>query len=338
MANEKTILLSGTEQEAKISGQNCDIRNDTVDIVYASRRSPVVAGEDGVMSIPAGQAVELRDTCGTLYLLGTGSVALAAHDDTELVFRCAPAGGGGGTVDAEARNAINIHSSNSSIHLTSEDVAEVASNPNILINSDFRGIINQRGQSVYSAAGYTVDGWCLAKSGTIEKIGTVTVADDGLVIESSGTRLDAYLRQYIEGFERLVGKTVTVSLEVAELAGEFKLAQYYGSENDTYTISSEGVHTHTFTVKQTTVPKNGIQLYTSSGDAKGKFKWVKLECGSHATLFAPPDVATELAKCQRYYQVRSTGDIDPVDLRPSMAEITDVMQRGDGNYAYIAEL
>ena len=33
-----------------------------------------------------------------------------------------------------------------------------------------------------------------------------------------------------------------------------------------------------------------------------KLNWAKLELGSVATPFVPPDPATELAKCQRYYQ------------------------------------
>lgn len=41
--------------------------------------------------------------------------------------------------------------------------------------------------------------------------------------------------------------------------------------------------------------------------------------------------------CQRYYQVRTANDIDPLDMRPVMAAITGVKQV-TGGYAYIAEL
>ena len=53
--------------------------------------------------------------------------------------------------------------------------------------------------------------------------------------------------------------------------------------------------------------------------------------------FVPPDYAAELAKCQRFYQVRTTNDIDPLDIRPSMRTITDIKQV-TGGYAYVAEL
>ena len=65
--------------------------------------------------------------------------------------------------------------------------------------------------------------------------------------------------------------------------------------------------------------------------------WVKAEIGSVATLFVPPDPATELTKCQRYYQIRTTNDVDPLDMRPSMRTITDIKQV-TGGYAYVAEL
>ena len=65
---------------------------------------------------------------------------------------------------------------------------------------------------------------------------------------------------------------------------------------------------------------------------------MKLELGSIATPICPPDTATELAKCQRYYQIRSTNDIDPVDLRPSMRATPTDIKKVTGGYAYVAEL
>ena len=74
---------------------------------------------------------------------------------------------------------------------------------------------------------------------------------------------------------------------------------------------------------------------TQIGDSL-TIEWMKLENGS-ATLFVHPDYAAELAKCQRFYQVRTTNDIDPLDLRPSMRTITDI-KAVEGGYAYVAEL
>lgn len=123
MANIKTIALTGAETAVSISGQNCDIRNDGTDVVYASTEAGIVAGADGVLSIPAGGAAKLLDANGTVYLLGTGSVMLCGNDYSELVFKsAATSSGGGGGEDTVARNAINAHAGNSEIHLTTAEL------------------------------------------------------------------------------------------------------------------------------------------------------------------------------------------------------------------------
>ena len=85
---------------------------------------------------------------------------------------------------------------------------------------------------------------------------------------------------------------------------------------------------------------SAVSIGFNKGNEAGnslKLAWAKLEGGSLATPFVPPDYAAELAKCQRFYQVRTTNDIDPLDLRPSMRTITDIKQV-EGGYAYVAEL
>lgn len=128
MANIKTIALNGAEIKAEISGQNCAIRNDGTDTVYASRTAGVAAGADGVLAIPAGQSAVLRDTCGALFLLGTGSVQLVGADYDSVPFKTVSASGGSG-VDDVARAAVSAHASNAAIHLTEDKlnaaVAEV---------------------------------------------------------------------------------------------------------------------------------------------------------------------------------------------------------------------
>ena len=80
----------------------------------------------------------------------------------------------------------------------------------------------------------------------------------------------------------------------------------------------------------------GFNKGTEAGNSL-KLAWTKLEGGSLATPFVQTDYAAELAKCQRYYQVRTTNDINPLALRPSMRKITDI-KAVEGGYAYVAEL
>ena len=326
MANEKTINLAGSEAEVKISGQNCDIRNDGTDTIYVSRKANVAGGADGVVSIPAGQAVKLLDTCGTVYLLGTGSVQLCGNDYGYPVFKTsATASGEGGGVDEAARNAINAHAGNTDIHLTTADVAECVSNPDLLINPNFK--INQRGKTEYSAQGYTVDRW------HIWNYGTVTVTDDGVTVTAGEAK--TYFKQTVE--ENLDNMTMTLSVETDD--GTFSAT---GTSDDVSYPSNKKVMGVAIGEADLGLWKNpsgqyimqfGIPAATSLS-----LKNVKLEIGGIATPFTPPGAAVELLKCQRYYQVHTTGDIDPIDLRPTMAAIKDIKERSDGNYEYIAEL
>lgn len=131
MANIKTIALSGAETAVYISGQNCDIRNDGTDIIYASAMPGVTAGADGALSIPAGGAAKLLDTGGAVYLLGSGSVQLCGNDYSELVFKSAATSSTGeGGADTVARNAINAHAGNGEIHLTRAELQEAVEGAN----------------------------------------------------------------------------------------------------------------------------------------------------------------------------------------------------------------
>lgn len=311
MSNYKTIALTGAETEVKISGQNCDIRNDGTDTVYAGGSSGVVAGADGVASIPAGQAVKLLDTNGTVYLLGTGSVLLCGNDYAEPVFKsAASASSGGGTEDTVARNAINTHAANGEIHLTAEKAIEAAattiSNPNILINSWFgKGVINQRGQTEYNANNaYTVDQWKLWKYNATN-CGTVEVTDDGVLLTSSGEGGSVQLSQALERAD-LVGQTVTISCEVADVVGTWILYQHGASPRITITEAGVYALTTTWADVSSTMGLTFAQALASP-EASCKLKWIKLELGSVATQFVAPNPATELAKCQRYFYALPYG-------------------------------
>lgn len=119
----KTITLTGIEIKVDYSGgTNVWLRNDGAATVYAATTSGITAGADGVVSIPAGQAAGIYGACGTVYLLGTGSVLLVGSDYTTCPFKTATSSGGSG-VDEVARAAIEAHSGNTEIHVTSAEKA-----------------------------------------------------------------------------------------------------------------------------------------------------------------------------------------------------------------------
>ena len=334
----KTITLAGAEIRADYSGgTNAWLRNDGTTTVYASTAPGVTAGADGVVSIPAGQAAAIYGACGSVYLLGAGSVQLVGSDYTACPFKTSAQGGGSGA-DSVARAAIEAHAGNADIHVTAAEKSawDGLSNPNLLINPDFR--VNQRGQNEYST-GYTVDRWyspgkCSAApiSGGVKLTSTVTA--------SSTTH--AFWQNF--EFPLPPGK-YTLSLKAADVTGvwaaRIRTVTAAGDYVDSYYTPRLQAGINSVTVE---LPDSEYISAVSIGFNKGneagnslKLAWAKLEGGSLATPFVPPDYAAELAKCQRFYQVRTTNDIDPLDMRPSMRTITDI-KAVEGGYAYVAEL
>ena len=103
--------------------------------------------------------MRIDGACGTVYLLGTGSVQLVGSDYTACPFKTSAQGGSG--ADSVARAAIEAHAADADIHVTADEKAywNTLSGKNDLDNPDFR--VNQRGLSEYST-GYTVDRWYIS--------------------------------------------------------------------------------------------------------------------------------------------------------------------------------
>ena len=335
----KTIALSGAEIRADYSGgTNAWLRNDGTATVYASTAPAVTPGADGTVSIPAGQSVGVYGANGTVYLMGTGSVQLIGSDYSTSPFKASSTQSGGSGADSVARAAIEAHAGNADIHVTADEKAywNTLSGKNELDNPDFR--VNQRGQNEYST-GYTVDRWyspgkCSAApiSGGVKLTSTVTA--------SSTTH--AFWQNF--EFPLPPGK-YTLSLKAADVTGvwaaRIRTVTAAGDYVDSYYTPrlQAGINSVTVDLSDSeyiSAVSIGFNKGTEAGNSL-KLAWAKLEGGSLATPFVPPDYAAELAKCQRFYQVRTTNDIDPLDIRPSMRTITDIKQV-TGGYAYVAEL
>ena len=334
----KTIALSGAEIRADYSGgTNAWLRNDGATTVYASTAPGVTAGADGVVSIPAGQAAAIYGACGSVYLLGTGSVQLVGSDYTACPFKTSAQGGSG--ADSVARAAIEAHAADADIHVTADEKAywNTLSGKNDLDNPDFR--VNQRGLSEYST-GYTVDRWYISTDKC-----KAAPESDGIRLTATAA-LTSNTHAFWQNIEfPLAPGKYTLSLNVSEVSGvwsaRIRTVNASGDYVDSYytSVLHEGVNKVSVDLpdgEYISAVSVGFNKGTEAGNSL-KLAWAKLEGGSLATPFVPPDYAAELAKCQRYYQVRTTNDIDPLDLRPSMRKITDIKQV-TGGYAYVAEL
>lgn len=206
---------------------------------------------------------------------------------------------------------------------------EIASNPNLLINPDFK--INQRAKGVYSGQTYTADCWkCISSKGQ------VNFGSGGITISNTAGK-ECKIQNYVE--RDLTGKTITLSacidgtvykvsgIATTDMTTWSKQLKVYFDDKGYLLFGSHQVSPPLFFV-----------MLTSSAGKSFTCQWVKLELGGIATPFTPTDPATELAKCQRYYQIRSTNYNSVVDLSPSMRITPTVTQIGSSRYAYSAEL
>ena len=335
----KTIALTGAEIRANYSGgANAWLRNDGTATVYASTAPGVTAGADGVVSIPAGQSVGVYGANGTVYLMGTGSVQLVGSDYTACPFKTSAQGGSG--ADDVARAAIEAHAGNADIHVTADEKAywNTLSDKNDLDNPDFR--VNQRGLSEYST-GYTVDRWYISTDKC-----KAAPESDGIRLTATAA-LTSNTHAFWQNIEfPLAPGKYTLSLNVLEVSGvwsaRIRTVNASGDYVDSYytSVLREGVNKVSVDLPEgeyISAVSIGFNKGTEAGNSL-KLAWIKLENGSLATMFVAPDRAAELAKCQRFYQIRTTNDIDPLDLRPSMRATPSEITAVEGGYAYVAEL
>lgn len=159
------------------------------------------------------------------------------------------------------------------------------SNPNLLINPDFK--INQRGKSTYTAESviYTVDRW---KAWHI----TVNIDENGYInIANNAYQDEGILSQQLES---TIDGPSTLSCYVESVSGTVKMEEPH---NNSKIILKQGLNIlhvdgNVDSFKITLVRGSNVTL-----------KWAKLEQGKVATAFIAPNMAEEITKCKRYFQV-----------------------------------
>lgn len=188
------------------------------------------------------------------------------------------------------------------------DVVSQLSNPNLLINGDFRNPINQRGKTQYTSNEYCVDRWTKWNN-------TFTTSIQDGFLQNRGTWIT--LLQYIEGCQKIFkrGTVFTMSAKVKCEKNRGVTFSYYdhtanrsiGERCPEIAVGTDWkIIKHTVTVNVDTVnPNTAFCIEASWSDtdtAALDIEWIKLELGSVATPFVPRPYAEELALCQRYYE------------------------------------
>lgn len=190
---------------------------------------------------------------------------------------------------------------------------EYQSRKNLLDNWYFGNPVNQRRETAYHTAGYTVDRWRLGASASASTSGSVIVEDTGITLAAGGSAQDTFFRQVLENelAQELNGKMVTLSVLVTEVNGNWYMGQY---GNPGAVLLTAGINQGSFVWNGGT-PTQAVLLYNQSTTGEIKIQAAKLELGDTQTLAhqdaegnwvlsdAPPNFGEELLKCQRYQVV-----------------------------------
>lgn len=177
---------------------------------------------------------------------------------------------------------------------------------NLLDNSDFQNPVNQRGQSSYTAAGYTLDRWHQNNAGT------VTQSDNGVTITPTAPT-SYFFRQFLsdETIARITGKTVTIACCTSD-GTVYSATGTIPSEPGQYQSLAKNIATN-WRMMFYRAEGGSCQirfLPTTASAGQLGLKWAALYEGSYTTDTLPAYLqkgyGVELAECKRYDKQYST--------------------------------
>ena len=240
-------------------------------------------------------------------------------------------GGGGGGTTYTAGDGIDISSGvisfdpettpaidPSKVEGLDDDLAALVpktgiTNPNLLHNPWLQ--VNQRKFTTAITNGYSVDRWARSVATTGQT--TYTLNSNGTItIDNSLGETQAYLiqRRTVKTINRINGKTITASIMLSDGTVRSGTGTYVATETTTYYEDDD--------IKIQSIAQTSGQFFALRVEA-GKtitVKALKLELGEISTLAMDiaPDMAIELAKCQRYFQtINADGGATIVAFGPA---------------------
>ena len=202
---------------------------------------------------------------------------------------------------------------------------------NLLDNSNFRAPINQRGGDAYVGPCYSIDRWKLANLDLYVNDGSIY-----LTCDSSASARNGFSQILAPEKTPAPGTMVTVAYGYNDnivLCGSVAIPEagyaYIGSTSD---VGFRILHDSGMVQ---------VSLMIPPGDRR-TIHWMAVYEGEFTRDTMPEyrakDFSAELMECMRYYQICSTKDISPLDLRPTMHAKPVVSELDDGGFAYSAEL
>lgn len=167
-------------------------------------------------------------------------------------------------------------------------IAERFSNPNLLLNSNFR--VDQRGRGTYTnnttRTMYTLDRWMSINAKVVYNIdGTVTITS------LATTDTSSWFKQILE---HAINDACTLSCNIKAVTGS---AYLYNHANGKKIVKGLNTVTLSYLKEASIELKQGASI---------TIEWIKLEKGSKATAYVAPNYANELQRCMMYYNVVNT--------------------------------
>lgn len=168
-------------------------------------------------------------------------------------------------------------------------IAERFSNPNLLLNSNFK--VDQRGRGTYTnnttKPTYTLDRWMSINTEVVYNVdGTATITS------LATTDTSAWFKQILE---HAINDTCTLSCNITAVTGS---AYLYNHANGKKIVKGLNTVTLSYLKEASIELKQGASI---------TIEWIKLEKGSKATAYVAPNYANELQKCMMYYNVVNTS-------------------------------
>lgn len=167
-------------------------------------------------------------------------------------------------------------------------IAERFSNPNLLLNSNFK--VDQRGRGTYTnnttKPTYTLDRWISINTEVVYNIdGTATITS------LATTDTSSWFKQILE---HAINDTCTLSCNITAVTGN---AYLYNQANGKKIVKGLNTVTLSYLKEASIELKQGASI---------TIEWIKLEKGSKATAYVAPNYADELQRCMMYYNVVNT--------------------------------
>lgn len=168
-------------------------------------------------------------------------------------------------------------------------IAKRFSNPNLLLNSNFK--VDQRGRGTYTnnttKPTYTLDRWMSINTKVVYNVdGTATITS------LATTDTSAWFKQILE---HAINDTCTLSCNITAVTGS---AYLYNHTNGKKIVKGLNTVTLSYLKEASIELKQGASI---------TIEWIKLEKGSKATAYVAPNYANELQRCMTYYNVVNTS-------------------------------